>query len=129
MKWVERRDYPDMPSRSPHNDGWVRVRRSSSWAKVHEHLILPDTSNARQGLVRANQLFANALFAVHVGTGSARRYLGSDTLQLEFLDRCWDNLANLGLDEVAHPHREELKQKCAKLVAKDPQLFTPRERD
>jgi hypothetical protein len=129
MRWVSSRDYDDMPSMDPHREGWIRVRRASVWAKVHEHLLLADPTNAQQGLVRANQLFANTLFAVYNCTSSRRRFLGSDTLRLDFLDRCWDNLANLGLEEVPHTHREELKEKCAKLVAQDPQLFTPRESD
>jgi hypothetical protein len=92
-------------------------------------LLLPDPTDDRSGLVRANKVFANTLFSVHTGSANTGRQLGRDTLSLAFLNQCFEDLRNLGLDMKPWDNRESLKEEVLRLVAPDPSLFTPRDHD
>ena len=130
MLWVPRRDYANMPSTRPRRDGWIRVRRSSAWAEIHPHLLLPDPNEHRSGLIRFSKLLANSLYGIHVGADrDSGHTLGSRNLRPNFIYESFEELAALGLPRKAQEDRETIKAACAAIVAKDPPTFTPKERD
>ena len=130
MLWVPRRDYANMPSTRPRRDGWIRVRRSSAWAEIHPHLLLPDPNEHRSGLIRFSKLLANSLYGIHVGADrDSGHTLGSRNLRPNFIYESFEELAALGLPRKPQEDRETIKAACAAIVAKDPPTFTPKERD
>ena len=119
-----------MPSSRPHNDGWVRVTRTTAWAAIHPHLLLTDPAGGRTGLIRIDKLLANALYGVHVGAGkSTDKTLGSDNLSLGFIDDCFEELVRLGMPRQPQDSRDATKRACADAMLRDPAVCTPRHRD